>query len=263
MNCFLKKYSLLSFWLVLCVLAVLHTRSVLAADTKVQVLAAASLTNVLNQLATQFSQQTGIVVTTVYGGSGSLAKQIEQGVPADMFISADEKWMQTLKDKHLVHANSIQPWLSNRLVMVTPANKTAVIAPLATTDIRPWLAGYWCTGETNAVPVGMYAKQALMRLGWWAQIKPKLVSTQDVRAALTLVEREECDVGIVYASDARMTNKVRVAGQFAEQDHGPIIYPMATLPNATPATQQFFRYLQSAEAHKILIQYGFKPIVPE
>lgn len=258
----MQRWKITSWWIAsLCCLMVLApARQTLAADNNVQVMAAASLTNVMNVLAKQFTLQTGIAVTTIYGGSGSLAKQIEQGSPADLFISADEKWMQNLNEKKLVNPNTIKPWLTNRLVMITPANKASVIPPQANTDLRPWLSGFWCTGDTLSVPVGIYAKQALTHLGWWEQVKPKLVSTQDVRAALTLVEREECDVGIVYASDALMTDKVRVAGQFAEQDHMPIVYPMATLPNSSRETLTFFRYLQSAEVSKLLVKYGFKPI---
>lgn len=243
-------------WLGLCLISFMAQ----AEDRKVRVFAAASLTDVMNVIAKQYTQQTGVQVVPVYGGSGTLAKQLEQGAPGDLFISADEKWMQYLKDKQLVQVSSIKPWLGNRLVMITPKSKPLSIKAEATTDIHQQVPGYWCTGDTQSVPVGIYAKQSLTSLGWWDKMKSRLVSTQDVRATLSLVERDECDVGIVYASDAQSSSKVNVAGEFAESSHVPIVYPIALLPQAAAETNAFYRYLQSAEAKKLLISYGFKPL---
>ena len=245
-----------SIWLGLCLMSVLAQ----AEDNKIKVFAAASLTDVMNVLVKQYGQQTGVQVVPVYGGSGTLAKQLEQGAPGDLFISADEKWMQYLKDKQLVQVPTIKPWLGNRLVMITPQNKPLTIKADANVDMNQQAPGYWCTGDTLSVPVGIYAKQSLTALGWWDKLKNRLVSTQDVRATLSLVERDECDVGIVYASDAQSSSKVKVAGEFAENSHVPIIYPMALLPQATAETGAFYRYLQSAEAKKLLLSYGFKPL---
>ncbi|QDC44731.1 molybdate ABC transporter substrate-binding protein [Methylophilus medardicus] len=231
-----------------------------ADEKKVRIFAAASLTDVMNVLIKQYSKQTGEPLVPVYGGSGTLAKQLEQGAPGDLFISADEKWMQYLKDKQLVQVASIKPWLSNRLVMVTPLAKPLSIRAEPSTDIRQQAPGYWCTGDTLSVPVGIYAKQSLMALGWWETLKGRLVSTQDVRATLRLVERDECDVGIVYASDAQSSSQVKVAGEFPENSHVPIVYPMALLPQAGAQANGFYRYLQSAEAKKWLISFGFKPV---
>lgn len=243
-------------WLGLCLISFMAQ----AEDRKVRVFAAASLTDVMNVIAKQYTQQTGVQVVPVYGGSGTLAKQLEQGAPGDLFISADEKWMQYLKDKQLVQVSSIKPWLGNRLVMITPKSKPLSIKAEATTDIHQQVPGYWCTGDTQSVPVGIYAKQSLTSLGWWDKLKSRLVSTQDVRATLSLVERDECDVGIVYASDAQSSSKVNVAGEFAESSHVPIVYPIALLPQAAAETNAFYRYLQSVEAKKLLISYGFKPL---
>lgn len=246
-------------WLVLCLVSVVTQ----AEEKKVKVFAAASLTDVMNVLAKQYTQQSGVQVVPVYGGSGTLAKQLEQGAPADLFISADEKWMQYLKDKQLLQTSTIKPWLGNRLVMITPLSKPLNLKAEATTDIGQQAPGYWCTGDTLSVPVGIYAKQSLTQLGWWEKVKPRLVSTQDVRATLTLVERDECDVGIVYASDAQSSTKVKVAGEFAESSHVPIVYPMALLPQASADTAAFYRYLQSPEARKLLVSSGFKPLFDE
>ena len=243
-------------WLGLCLFSVYAQ----AEDKKIRVFAAASLTDVMNVLAKQYSQQAGVQVVPVYGGSGTLAKQLEQGAPGDLFISADEKWMQYLQDKQLVQVPTIKPWLGNRLVMITPMNKPLTIKAEVATDIDQQAPGYWCTGDTLSVPVGIYAKQSLTSLGWWEKLKKRLVSTQDVRATLSLVEHDECDVGIVYASDAQASHKVKVAGEFPESSHVPIVYPIALLPQATAETNAFYRYLQSAETRKLLISFGFKPL---
>lgn len=243
-------------WLGLCLFSVYAQ----AEDKKIRVFAAASLTDVMNVLVKQYSQQAGVQVVPVYGGSGTLAKQLEQGAPGELFISADEKWMQYLQDKQLVQVPTIKPWLGNRLVMITPQSKPLTIKAVGATDIDQQAPGYWCTGDTLSVPVGIYAKQSLTSLGWWEKLKKRLVSTQDVRATLSLVERDECDVGIVYASDAQSSHKVKVAGEFAESSHVPIVYPMALLPQATAEASAFYRYLQSAETRKLLISFGFKPL---
>lgn len=246
-------------WLGLCLVSMMAP----AEERKIKVFAAASLTDVMNVLAKQYTQHTGIQVVPVYGGSGTLAKQLEQGAPGDLFISADEQWMHYLKDKQLVQVSTIRPWLGNRLVMITPQATPLTIKAEAVTDISRQAPGYWCTGDTLSVPVGVYARQSLIALGWWDKLKNKLVSTQDVRATLKMVERDECDVGIVYASDAQSSGKVHVAGAFAESSHAPIIYPVALLPQAATEAGAFYRYLQSAEAKKLLISYGFKPLFNE
>lgn len=243
-------------WLCLCLVSVWAQ----AEEGKIRIFAAASLTDVMNDLARQYSQKTGVQMVPVYGGSGTLAKQLAQGAPGDLFISADEKWMQYLKDRRLVQNATVRPWLGNRLVMITPQAKPLTIKTDASTDINQQVPGYWCTGDTLSVPVGIYARQSLSSLGWWEKLKNRLVSTQDVRATLNLVERDECDVGIVYASDAQASGKVKIAGEFPENSHVPIVYPMALLPEASSATMAFYRYLQSPEAREILISYGFRPL---
>lgn len=248
----------LNYWVF--VIGILLSCTVNADTSKVQVFAAASLTDAMTELAKQYTQQTGVQVSTVYGGSGTLAKQIEQGAPADLFVSADEKWMQYLKDKQSLQADTIKPWLSNRLVMIAPNYERLTLNVKPETEVDKVVSGYWCTGDTLSVPVGIYAKQALSSLGWWDKIKARLVSTQDVRATLTLVERGECQVGIVYASDALVSKKVKVIGEFEANMHSPIIYPLAILKESSSTTVDFYRYLLSAEAKKVLARYGFKPL---
>lgn len=261
---FLKRFSSDQPWVWLVILfSCLVLNKVAAAEaqenlTPIRVLAAASLTKVITPLANKFSQQTGIPVIPIYGGSGSLAKQVEQGVPADLFISADAHWVMALQKKQQV--TSAEPWVGNRLVLITPASQSVEIAFTKGTLAHTWLSGYWCTGDPVSVPVGKYAQQALRQLGWWDQVKPILVSTQDVRAALTLVERGECDVGIVYASDAHQNANVHVAGLVPEKMHAPIIYPLVVLPHASANTLAFYRYLRSQEAKFSLQQAGLIPL---
>lgn len=243
-------------WLSLCLLSM----AAQAEDKKIRVFAAASLTDVMNALVKQYGQQAGVEVVPVYGGSGTLAKQLEQGASGDLYISADEKWMQYLQDKQLVQVSTVKPWLGNQLVMINPKSKPITIVAEKAADVDQLATNYWCTGDTLSVPVGIYAKQSLTYLGWWSTLKKRLVSTQDVRAALSLVERDECDVGIVYASDAQASHKVNVAGEFPESSHVPIVYPIALLPEANVEAKAFYRYLQSTEAKSLLISYGFKPL---
>lgn len=243
-------------WLSLCILSM----AAQAEDKRIRVFAAASLTDVMSVLVKQYGQQAGVEVVPVYGGSGTLAKQLEQGASGDLFISADEKWMKYLQEKQLLQASTVKPWLSNRLVMITPQAKPLTIKADKVTDVDQLATNYWCTGDTLSVPVGVYAKQSLTYLGWWEKLKKHVVSTQDVRATLSQVERDECDVGIVYASDAQASHKVNVAGEFPENSHVPIVYPIALLPQANAEAKAFYRYLQSAEAKSLLISYGFKPL---
>lgn len=231
----------------------LITNTSFAEQSTIKVFAAASLTEVMTTLAKQYSAQHSVQVQTVYGGSGMLAKQLEQGAPADLFISADVKWMDYLKGKHLLQEATVRSWLGNRLVMVIPVNQVRQIVPERSASER----GYWCTGDTISVPVGIYAKQALTYMGWWEKVKDRLVSTQDVRATLSLVEREECDIGIVYATDALVSTKVKIAGEFPQNSHEPIVYPIAVMTQASSSAQGFYDYLQTVAARKVLTQFGF------
>lgn len=222
----------------------------------VTVYAAASLTNAINDLEKIYEKRNNIEVKTSYAGSSTLAKQIEAGAPADVFISADTQWMDYLQNKKLVAANDRLNLLGNRLVLITPKGQSLKVKLDKTTDPNKVFTGKICTGDTKSVPVGKYAKQAFTNLGWWSRIEPKLVETEDVRAALNFVARGECQVGIVYATDAAISKDVTVVGVFPENTHSPIIYPVGMVKKNRNSTK-FYQFLQSNQAKAVFKKYGF------
>ncbi|MDR6796494.1 molybdate ABC transporter substrate-binding protein [Acinetobacter calcoaceticus] len=222
----------------------------------VTVYAAASLTNAINDLEKIYEKQNNIEVKTSYAGSSTLAKQIEAGAPADVFISADTQWMDYLQNKKLVAANDRINLLGNRLVLITPKGQSLNVKLDKTTDPNKVFTGKICTGDTKSVPVGKYAKQAFTNLGWWNRIEPKLVETEDVRAALNFVARGECQVGIVYATDAAVSKDVTVVGVFPENIHSPIIYTVGMVKK-NPNSTKFYQFLQSNQAKAVFKKYGF------
>lgn len=222
----------------------------------VTVYAAASLTNAMSDLEKIYEKQNKVEVKTSYAGSSTLAKQIEVGAPTDIFISADTQWMDYLQNKKLVAANDRLNLLGNRLVLITPKGRSLKIKLDKTTDPNKAFTGKICTGDTKSVPVGKYAKQAFTNLGWWNRIEPKLVETEDVRAALNFVARGECQVGIVYATDAAISKDVTVVGVFPENTHSPIIYPVGMVKKNLNSTK-FYQFLQSNQAKVVFKKYGF------
>ncbi|MEF9956865.1 MAG: molybdate ABC transporter substrate-binding protein [Acinetobacter sp.] len=229
--------------------------SAFAAES-VTVYAAASLTNAINDLDAFYEQKQKTEVKTSYAGSSTLAKQIEAGAPADIFISADVQWMDYLQNKQLVAATDRVNLLGNRLVLITPKDRPVKIKMDKNFDINQVMQGKLCTGDTKSVPVGKYAKQSLSSLGWWEKVEPRLVETEDVRAALNFVARGECQFGIVYATDAAMSKDVVVAGIFPETSHPPIIYPLGLLQKNKDAVK-FYQFLQSKQAKTVFKKYGF------
>jgi molybdate transport system substrate-binding protein len=222
----------------------------------ITVYAAASLTNAMSDLEKIYEKQNKVEVKTSYAGSSTLAKQIEVGAPTDIFISADTQWMDYLQNKKLVAANDRLNLLGNRLVLITPKGRSLKIKLDKTTDPNKAFTGKICTGDTKSVPVGKYAKQAFTNLGWWNRIEPKLVETEDVRAALNFVARGECPVGIVYATDAAISKDVTVVGVFPENTHSPIIYPVGMVKKNRNSTR-FYQFLQSNQAKAVFKKYGF------
>jgi len=227
----------------------------------VTVFAAASLTNALNEIAEQFSARTGTHLLTSYAASSALAKQIEQGAPAQIFASADLKWMDYLVKKKLVDPDSRINLLGNRLVLVAPADSKLdrmEISPK--TDISTLAgAGRIATGDPDSVPVGLYFRQAMERAGQWAAIEPKLARADSVRAALALVERGEAPLGVVYATDAAVSKKVKVIGVFPEFMHDFIVYPFALVAGKdSTAAKALLAYLSTNDAKAVWVKYGFK-----
>ncbi|MBK5646138.1 MAG: molybdate ABC transporter substrate-binding protein [Acinetobacter sp.] len=226
------------------------------AAESITVYAAASLTNAVNELDTIYEQKNKTEVKTSYAGSSTLAKQIEAGAPADVFISADVQWMDYLQNKQLVTAADRINLLGNRLVVITPKDHPLKLKMDKSFDPSKVIQGKLCTGDTKSVPVGKYAKQALSSLGWWDKVQPRLVETEDVRAALNFVARGECQIGIVYATDAAISKDVVVAGIFPENTHPPIIYPVG-LTKKNAESVKFYKFLQSGQAKTIFKKYGF------
>lgn len=227
------------------------------AQDKITIFAAASLTNAMGEIASEFEKEQSVQVQTSFASSSTLVKQIEKGAPADIFVSADTKWMNYLQEKNLLNAESKINLLGNQLVLIVPKGKAFKVEMDKSFNIAGAFTGKLCTGELESVPVGIYAKQSLKNLNWWESIKMRIVGTQDVRAALVFVERGECDAGVVYATDAKVSNKVESIGVFPELTHEPIVYPFALLKDAGPKAKAFYEYLKSEKAKAVYTKYGF------
>ncbi len=227
------------------------------AEEKLTVFAAASLTNVLSEIDAQYEKTTGIKVIHSFAASSALAKQIENGAPADVFISADLKWMNYLQDKSLINKTTRKNLLGNRLVLIAPKAKAFDVRFDNTFDLSKAFDGHLCTGDVESVPIGIYAKEALTNLGWWKDIKSRVVGTQDVRGALAFVERGECLAGIVYETDAKASSKVDLVGVFPEMSHSPVVYPVAAIASGKNIPQSYLTYLQSPDALNVFKKYGF------
>ncbi|MGG5214952.1 MULTISPECIES: molybdate ABC transporter substrate-binding protein [Rahnella] len=232
------------------------------AAEKITVFAAASLTNALQDIATQYQKEKGVQVVSSFASSSTLARQIEQGAPADMFISADQQWMDYAIGKQQMVDNTRYTLLGNELVLISAANSK--IDKVDISDKTDWtkLIGdsRLAVGDPDHVPAGIYAKEALQKLGAWTTLEPKLARASDVRAAMALVEREEAPVGIVYGSDAVASKKVKVVGIFPASSHKPVEYPMAIVKDHDNATVKgFYDYLKTPAAAEIFKKYGFTP----
>ncbi|WP_018411756.1 molybdate ABC transporter substrate-binding protein [Methyloversatilis thermotolerans] len=232
--------------------------SVARADTLV-VFAAASLTNALQDIGKSFEAQSGHTVKYSFAASSTLAKQIESGAQAQLFLSADEQWMDYLAERKLIVTDSRISLLGNSLVLVTPADSKATVALAKGFDLAALLGdGRLATGDPAHVPVGKYAQAALTHLGVWRIAEPRLVRADSVRAALVLVERGEVPAGIVYSTDAAVTPKVRVAATFPADSHAPITYPAAIIAGQdSAAARAFYTYLRSDAASTVFKRYGF------
>ncbi|HTF97100.1 MAG TPA: molybdate ABC transporter substrate-binding protein [Cellvibrio sp.] len=225
---------------------------------EVKVYAAASLTDVLTELGRNYQQlHPEVQIKSSFAGSSTLAKQIENGAPADLFISADKDWADYLQTRRLLNEKTRVDLLTNELVLIAPANRVPEISLNKDTNLVARFNGKLCTGEPAYVPVGKYAKQSLTFYGWWDSVQPRLVGTEDVRTALAFVERGECALGIVYKTDAQLSKKVSVVASFPAESHLPIVYPGGLTKNAGPDAQAFWQFLQSNAALEIFARYGF------
>ncbi len=230
-----------------------------AQDQPILVFAAASMKNALDDVNAAFTKQTGISAVVSYDASSALMKQIEQGAPADVFISADQNWMDYGVEKALIDNGSRVNLLGNRLVLIAGKNsKLDDVTISSSLDIAGLAAGgRIATGDVRAVPVGIYAKAALQKLGLWDAVEPKLAMVGNVRAALVLVARGEAPLGIVYATDAKVEPAVKVIATFPDNSHEPIVYPVAATRTAKLPTATYLAFLRSAVARTIFERYGF------
>lgn len=222
------------------------------------VFAAASLKNALDAIKTEYEAKTGDKLAISYESSGKLAKQIQEGAPADLFISAAVDWMDKLQASGDVQADSRVNLLGNTLVLVAHGTGAAPVELVKGADLAGLLGeGKLAMGLVDSVPAGMYGKEALTSLGIWAAVEPKVAQTDNVRAALKLVASGEAPYGIVYASDAVSEKGVTVVGTFPGDSHDPIVYPAALTKSAKPEAKALLDALKGPEAKAAFETQGF------
>ncbi len=221
------------------------------------VFAAASLTDTMKAIADAYKAKTGTSVTLSFGGSNTLAQQIDQGANADIFVSADGQWMDFLARNNRIDAGSRHDLLGNRLVLIGGADsKPVTIAPKF--DLAGALGGgRLAMADPAAVPAGIYGKAALTSLGVWDSVSGKIASADNVRAAMQFVSRGEAPYGIVYETDSKVDPGVHIVAAFPESSHPPITYPVALTKTASPAARDFLAYLSGPDAKAIFQKAGF------
>jgi molybdate transport system substrate-binding protein len=233
----------------------------LARADELTMFAAASLTDVMKDISALWVKAGHVAPRLSFGSSSTLARQIEQGAPANLFASADELWADDLAKKGLLAADTRRSLLGNDLVIVVAADAPRHLVVDGKLDIAALLGpnGRLATGDPAHVPVGIYAEQALHKLGLWDQVSSHLARTEDVRAALLLVERGEAPAGIVYATDAAVSKGVMIAGVFPADSHDPVSYPFAvTKAGDTPEARAFLAFLSGPEAKAAFVARGFR-----
>jgi molybdate transport system substrate-binding protein len=241
-----------ALWLVWAVPASAQGRDVL-------IFAAASLKNALDDIHAQYTKETGKQLTISLAASSQLAKQIESGAPADIFISADLDWMDYLAQKNLIKPDTRKNLLGNELVLVVPKDRALDVKIVPGFDLAKLLeGGRLAVADTAAVPAGKYAKAALEKLGVWEAVSGRLAQAETVRSALALVARKEAPLGIVYQTDAASEPGVRIAGVFPADTHPPIVYSIVLTAGSTnPDAGAFLAYLSSEKALLLFEKQGF------
>jgi len=220
----------------------------------VMVFAAISMSEALQDAGAAFTRRTGIVVKYSFASSAQLARQIEAGARADIFISADQKWMDELIRAQRIDIRTLRPLAENRLVVIRPAGRSSV-------DARDWMRsldrGRLATGDPDYVPLGRYAREALTALGIWNVVQPRLARAENARVATLLVARGEAPLGIVYTSDALGESRVRVVARIDPRAHTAIVYPAAIVTGADPSAAAYLDFLTSPDGQKIFERHGF------
>ena len=228
-------------------------------DKTLTVFAAASMKNALDEANAAYTAKTGVKVVSSYAASSALAKQLEQGAPADIFISADTDWMDYSAGKKTISDTSRINLLGNKIVLIVPKDSKLTTVTIGQGFDLAKLAGDGriATGDVKAVPVGKYAKAALEKLGAWQAAETKFAMAESVRAALALVARGEANLGIVYETDAKVEPGVKIIGAFPADSHPAIIYPVAATAGAKADATPYLAFLRSAAAKSIFEKYGF------
>jgi molybdate transport system substrate-binding protein len=240
------------------IVALLAVSGATHAEQPLRIFAAASLTNALNDIAVQWQQAGHPKPSLAFSSSATLARQIEADAPADVFASADIAWMDYLAKRGAIAPDTRVDLLGNELVLIVPKGRKFPLRLAADFDIAAAFDGKLCTGDPDVVPVGIYAKQSLQSLRWWPALASRIVGADDARSALAFVERGECALGIVYATDAKISGQVDVIGRFPADSHAPIVYPFAATKHARPAARAFLHFLRSSPAAAAVFQhYGF------
>jgi molybdate transport system substrate-binding protein len=234
------------------------TQAQSTAGTEVIVFAASSLTEVMTQLGASYEKKSGAHVTLSFAASSVLARQIENGAPAHIFVSADEDWMNYLADRQLIDAGSRADIARAQLVLIAPADSQVQLKIAPEFRLREALAGgRLALADPASVPAGKYAKSALENLGVWQEVAGSLVQAENVRSALMFVARGEAPFGVVYDTDARDDRRVRVVDAFPESSHPPIRYPIALTRNATSAARGFLNYVRGPDGQAVFRKFGF------
>jgi molybdate transport system substrate-binding protein len=234
-----------------------------AAQDTITVFAAASLKNALDDSNMAFTKATGVKVVASYEASSALAKQIEAGAPADLFISADLRWIDYASEHKLIKPDTRFNLLGNKLVLIAGKDSKLDKVDIAKGFDIARLAGDGriAVADVKAVPAGVYAKAALEKLEAWAKAEPKLAMAENVRATLAFVARGETPIGIVYETDARIEPKVKIVGVFPEESYPPVTYPVAATATAKPATVRYLDFLRTGAAKAIFEKYGFSFLI--
>ncbi|MGR5269275.1 molybdate ABC transporter substrate-binding protein [Vibrio astriarenae] len=231
------------------------------ATENITVFAAASMTDALDEIAQRYERENDIKIKRSYASSSVLARQIAQGAPADLFISANTRWMDYLVEQNAVEPDSVAPLVRNELVMVVPSSEPVPqVSFTSASDILKLLQGTrLAVGDPKHVPAGIYTQQALETLGMWQSLMPVLARANNVRSALLWVERGEARAGVVYRTDAMVSDKVAVISTFPSLSHDAIEYPVAivTGKSQNETTQDFYDYLKTKEAKQVFRSYGF------
>ncbi|MET0876081.1 MAG: molybdate ABC transporter substrate-binding protein [Tardiphaga sp.] len=237
----------------------------LAQGKSLTVFAAASMKNALDDINAAYTAKTGVKITASYAASSALAKQIEQGAPADVFVSADTDWMDYAIARKNINEPSRMNLLGNSIVLIAAKDSKLGNVKIEQGFDLAKLAGDGriATGDVKSVPVGKYAKAALEKLGSWAAAEPKFAMAESVRAALTLVSRGEAPLGIVYATDARIDPGVKIIGTFPASSHPAISYPVAATTTAKAEAADYLAFLKTTASKTILEKYGFSYLVSQ